>query len=201
MNMSREGLSARLPLTAGPLVMRRCERDDWDLLSGWPPYPFPLQGFKFSFTGLDAKAKDALFREREDRGDRISLVFDHERDKTIGYLALVDIDWKQATVGNMAVRLHPDWCGKGYGTRMLRSVVEWCFHGGMKSLRLDVAAANERAVRAYEKAGFCRSGEFWRVDENLASLDLNMPECQFLRAQVCFADGKPASRFWWMVIS
>jgi RimJ/RimL family protein N-acetyltransferase len=54
----------------------------------------------------------------------------------------------------------PAWYGRGLGTEATRLLVG---HGldmtGLRAITLTVLAVNPRAVRAYEKAGFRRTGE------------------------------------------
>lgn len=123
---------------------------------------------------------------------------DHEKAVAIGYSALHEIDWKERAIGNMGVRLHPAWCDKGLGTFMIARVVNWCLTNGIRKLRLDVAASNQRAVRCYEKAGFIRTGELWRKDEKLKDIDLSTAQYDFLREHVRVSSGIPEIRFWWM---
>jgi RimJ/RimL family protein N-acetyltransferase len=123
---------------------------------------------------------------------------DLEDQPAIGFLALVEIDWAAGAVGNMGYRLHPDWCGKGLGTRFMRRVTEWCFARGFKTLRLDVSAANARAIRCYVKTGFVETGEFWRASPDLIGEDLEDPRYDFVRPHVRWDESMPQVRFWWM---
>jgi RimJ/RimL family protein N-acetyltransferase len=54
----------------------------------------------------------------------------------------------------------PAWYGRGLGTEATRLIVEHGLHTiGLRSITLSVLARNPRAARAYEKAGFHRTGE------------------------------------------
>jgi RimJ/RimL family protein N-acetyltransferase len=54
----------------------------------------------------------------------------------------------------------PAWYGRGLGTEAARLIVEHGLHTiGLHRITLSVLARNPRAVRAYEKAGFQRTGE------------------------------------------
>ena len=98
----------------------------------------------------------------------------------------------------MAVRVRPDRCGKGLGTRLLRLVAQWCFGQGIRRLQLDVAAPNARAIRCYEKAGFARTGEFWREDAGLKGANLSAAQNDSLRPHVRLDGPVPQMRFYWM---
>jgi RimJ/RimL family protein N-acetyltransferase len=94
--------------------------------------------------------------------------------------------------------VHPDWCGKSIGTRLLQMVGEWWFGLGMQALQLDVAATNQRAVGCYRKAGFAFTGEFWREAPDLQCVDINDSQYDFLRDHVRFSGHIPEIRFYWM---
>ena len=171
---------------------------DLEELAEWPGYPFPYEPFNYSFNEMNSKEKDQHFHSREENPNRITLVVDHATQKAIGYLSLVQIDLVDRKVGNMGFRIHPSWCNKGIGTLVICKVSNWCFKLGLKTLRLDVAAANTRAIRCYEKAGFVKTEEFWRNDEGLKNIDVNQPQYDFLRPHVRLDRDVPQIRFWWM---
>jgi RimJ/RimL family protein N-acetyltransferase len=187
-----------LPIKEREFSIRLCKRRDLDELAAWPDYPAPYEAFRFSFASMDQDERDILFRKREGEESRITLIMDHEEAVAIGYSALHEIDWKKRTIGNMGVRLHPAWCDKGVGMFMISRAVHWCFTSGIRRLRLDVAAPNKRAVRCYEKAGFIRTGEFWRKDEKLKDVNLSDAQYRFLREHLRVSSGIPEIRFWWM---
>ncbi len=66
-----------------------------------------------------------------------------------------------AETANFRIALRgPAWYGRGLGTEATRLIVEHGLHTvGLRSITLSVLARNPRAVRAYEKAGFHRTGE------------------------------------------
>ena len=48
----------------------------------------------------------------------------------------------------------PDHRGRGLITKIMESLTAWCDEQGVSAYKLDVYAANESAVKAYEKFGF-----------------------------------------------
>jgi RimJ/RimL family protein N-acetyltransferase len=146
---------------------------------------------------MDAAERDALFRARHEREDAIVLVVDRRcgTRTAIGYLGLRCVDWETGTVGKVGMRVHPDWCGQGVGTSILRSVTRWSFEHGFARWRLDVAASNARAVRCYEKAGFVRTGERWR---GAGRVDLGEPRYGFLGPHLRGPENALELRFWVM---
>lgn len=195
MNAPRKTLLTRLPISHPPLLVRNCERSDMGLLAAWPPYPPPHDMFVFSFAHLPPIEMDSLYSARRGQTDRITLVADHGPVGSIGYLALLEIDWEHGRSHNLGIRVHPEWCGRGVGEAMLTLVRDWWFAGGMRGLRLDVASSNARAVRCYEKAGFVRCGEFWKEDADLAGADLADPKWRFRDGHVRAGARTPESRF------
>jgi RimJ/RimL family protein N-acetyltransferase len=123
---------------------------------------------------------------------------DHRSTRAIGYLSLVEIDWEEMIVNNMAFRIEPSWCNKGVGKKSMRIVTQWCFEKGFAVLRLDVAASNERAIRCYRGCGFNEAGELWRDDMALLEIDLDEERYGFLRAHVRIKNGVPQLRFLWL---
>lgn len=197
-NSLAKALCQALPLKSDQMNVRLCARADLDLLASWPPYPWPYHAFDFSFRSLGPSERDAFFADRIQGGDRITLVCDHGPNVAIGYIALLQIDWHGRTAENMALRVHPAWCGKGIGTSMLQIVGKWWFGLGMQALQLDVAATNQRAVRYYLKAGFTHAGEFWREAPDLQNVDIDDSRYDFLRDHVRFSGPVPELRFFWM---
>ena len=196
--LMRDALQARLPISEGNLTIRRLTRGDMDTLAQWPSYPWPYDVFRFSFSALGKDEMDAVFQQRASQDDRITLVMDADAHTAVGYVALLKVDWFQQTAGNMGIRIHPAWCNKGIGARMLDSVRDWWFGNGMRKLVLDVAASNQRAVACYTKVGFVQTGEFWRNAPELKDVDLTLPEYAFLDGHVGAVDDVLQLRFYWM---
>ena len=58
---------------------------------------------------------------------------------------------------DMGLGMRPDVCGLGMGANFIKLGTEFAEQKyNMKKLRLSVAAFNERAIKAYEKAGFIK---------------------------------------------
>ncbi len=180
----RRKLLETLPISTSSLLVRCCERSDMDLFASWPPYPHPYCSFNFSFARYRVAEIDSLYRDRHSKEDRIALVVDNASAKSVGYMALIKIDWERRGCENMTIRIHPEWCGMGIGSATLASIRDWWFLGGMKRLCLDVASSNERAIRCYEKVGFTRFGEFWREAADLKGVDFTDPKWHFLNGHV-----------------
>ena len=201
MIVSKELLLDALPAYSGEIVLRVCELEDVERFAVWPSYPFPYETLNLSDRSQTPKERLESFRTREQDPNRVTLVADHGHERTMALAALVEIDWEQRRVCNMGFRVHPDWCDRGVGTRIMRTVAEWSFARGIAALRLDVTAANARAIRCYEKSGFRKTGEFWHDDPGLSAVDLSRTEYDFLRPHVRFTQRVPQICFWWMELT
>jgi RimJ/RimL family protein N-acetyltransferase len=80
-------------------------------------------------------------------------------DRLIGELALEVVDWsgRDAFVG-LSIGETGDW-SKGYGTDIMNVLLRFAFtEVNLKRVTLGVFEYNQRAIRAYEKAGFRHEG-------------------------------------------
>lgn len=199
-SLTKEKCLKELPIREGPFVIRAWNRDDLDILAAWPKYPFPYEGFEFSFVSMNSADRDQLFDKRSKKSDAIPLVVDHDDIPTIGYLSLTKISWAEGMIGNFGYRIHPAWVNRGIGTSVLRMAILWVFDCGFSSIRVDVAGSNRRAIRCYEKAGFSTVGEIWRKAQDLKDVDLNETRYDFLRPHLRLEGDAPELRFFVMEI-
>ena len=198
MRPSKDRMLKALPVCEGPLMLRRWTKADTYARAGWPSYPSEYRNFNFALSGAAQEELDRHFLARDQDPGRIPLAADQAEQQAIAYFALHEIDWEKRAVGNVAFRIRPEWCNRGYGPRILRLAAAWCRDCGIQSIRLDVAAPNVRAVRCYEKAGMLRTGEFWREDPELAGIDIAAKQHDMLRPHFRVERGVPQVRFWWM---
>lgn len=85
-------------------------------------------------------------------------------DKLIGDLGLDVVDWsgRDAFVG-LGIGETEYW-GKGYGTDVMNVLLRFAFtEVNLKRVTLTVFEYNPRAIRSYEKAGFCHEGRLRQV--------------------------------------
>jgi len=180
-------------------IVRRAVPGDLPQIAAWPEYPGHLAGF--SMRRQETPEPDGnLWWERIDAPDRChySVVLP-KSGEIIGVHAFVRIDWSKATIDNVGVRIRPDLCGQGYGSETLAPLLRAILESGIRSLRLDVAATNQRAVRCYEKCGMWIADEFWREHKG-EPIDLTDPKWIPLRKHLRFENDKCVIRFYWMEI-
>ena len=198
MRPSKDRMLEALPVCEGPLTLRRWTRADTYARAKWPSYPSEYRDFNFGLSGASQEELDRHFLARDQDPSRIPLAADHAEQQAIAYLALHEIDWEKRTVGNVGFRIRPEWCNRGYGPRILRLAAAWCRDCGVQRIRLDVGAANVRAVRCCEKAGMLKTGEFWPAAPELVGIDITQREHDALRPHFRIEGGVPQVRFWWM---
>lgn len=190
---------ASLPIQDCELLIRQWTRRDLDDRAAWPPYPEPYRAFDATVKLAGPEQRDRRFASQDSDRTQLTLTVDHRSDPCVGYIALHHIDWQSRTVGNAGVRIHPLWCDRGIGTRVLRSIASYCRDCGLLSFRLDASPLNTRALRCYEKIGFERTGsDLWRNDPSIRNKDLWRKEHADLRPHVRFVEGIPQVRFWWL---
>ena len=76
-------------------------------------------------------------------------------DQVIGliqYAEELDADYRHAGID---ISLDPAWHGQGFGADAVRTLARYLFtERGHHRLTIDPAAANERAIRSYQRVGF-----------------------------------------------
>ncbi len=120
---------------------------------GWKPFKPDERERFLRFT-------EVLTLPDTDGGESIVFsIIDSSGDKPIGYAAIKGISRinKKAEVG-IAI-MDKDYRGNGYGSEALQQLVEYSRKVlGLERLGLTVFTSNLRAVRAYEKSGFRKTG-------------------------------------------
>lgn len=98
-------------------------------------------------------------------------------DRVLGYCLAI----KGETENRIhALYLDPKEVRRGIGSAIFSHALEWL--GGDKSVKLEVASHNERAISFYERFGFQREGEeyFYELGEGkkLPSIDMRRPKSE-----------------------
>lgn len=78
-----------------------------------------------------------------------------DRGKVCGYAGM----WKiidEGHVTNLAV--HPDHRGKGFGKKLIQSLISYSKDNGINAITLEVRVSNIAAISLYESFGFARAG-------------------------------------------
>ncbi|MET9494481.1 GNAT family N-acetyltransferase [Streptomyces sp. NPDC006552] len=125
---------------------------DLELLAGW----FADPGFVEHWGGVRLSRADvaAKYVGRRRPGVGSFLIVAQETETPVGYAQYWHAD---ATAGGLDMVLVPGARGRGLGPDAARALVRHvCTALGWRRVTVDPAAANVRAVRAWQKAGFRR---------------------------------------------
>ncbi len=119
----------------------------------------------FSGDPLRPRSLESIQAEYEQRtrGDArdsvVFLIYERATDRLIGQADLRHIDGLQRTAEFGIMLGEKDCWGKGYGTEATRLMLTYAFSVvGLHNVLLDTYSYNERAIRAYLRAGFREIG-------------------------------------------
>jgi RimJ/RimL family protein N-acetyltransferase len=126
--------------------------DRWDndlavsILSGDPARPRTREA---------AEAEYERYSRSDQRDEVFFIIYERATLRPIGLAVLTHIDLSHRTATYGIVIGEPDCWGRGYGTETTILMLDYAFHVlGLHNVMLDVHGFNERAIRAYLRAGF-----------------------------------------------
>ena len=141
------------------LQVRPLERTDIAQMQSWQRHTDPLF-VPYNVPALSGEQEEAFWRYWTHKPATISLagVMD---GRFVAHILLRDHD-AQAGSADLGISLDPAYIGQGIGTQLLRLTREYAFDTyAIARITLDVASWNQRAIRAYEKAGFVELERRW----------------------------------------
>jgi RimJ/RimL family protein N-acetyltransferase len=98
-----------------------------------------------SFVYLNAELKSSEGQHPQDDKEDYDARF-------VGFVALFFIGTQKNRDVNVGIGLKPEHWGKGYGSEMMRWIIDYAFEQlGMHRVTLDVLDGNERALRLYKQ--------------------------------------------------
>ena len=93
------------------------------------------------------------------RGDNYFSVI--KDDSLYGFFCISEDNNNNIEVG---LGMKPEYTGLGKGLEFVNLIIEYVKSNYKnKTIILDVASFNERAIKVYERAGFCKKGKKWLV--------------------------------------
>lgn len=148
-------------------------------LRDWAGYEDPLFT-DYNFPELDDYEIRQWFRNRVEQSTSKNYAVINNQNKTIGLIHIKNIR-KILKVANLGIVFDSKFVNKGYGTRSLQAVIRYFFETmNMRTLYLDVAKHNKRAIRCYEKCGFKKVKTYTIKLNNLKIDDLYISKEDFI---------------------
>lgn len=177
--------------------LRPLTRPDLDEVEAWTPYGEPPE-LDWNRLPWHRLGKD-LWHELQSTDPAVEryAVLDLQ-GRVIGVIGLVDVDGGLSPM--LSIFLGADYVGQGLGSDALRTLLRYAFRERrFRAVRLDVAASNGRARRAYEKCGFRPVGRRYRpVEEGETLAYLRQARYRHLRPFYRVEDGRTYALFYHM---
>jgi diamine N-acetyltransferase len=153
-----------LPLQGESLLIRALQRPDLDKRQSWPPHNDPLH-LIWDMPRCSARENDGWFAQMNDGRHRLAYAVDNAEGQMIGMISLREITWGRTA--RLGISLSSQYVGLGLGTAAMQLFLSYYFLTlGFEQMLLDVAAANTRAVRCYQKLAFRRVGSRWQTADD-----------------------------------
>ena len=161
--MSETALEARsATLRSRRLVLRPLVRADLDVMAAWPPFTAPLdQEWNWPRRLQQSGMLDLFFASHAGDASRRAWTI-REGSEVVGLAQLSQIRRPEADA-RLGIALGAPWIGRGYGREALDVFLDACFGPiQLRTLLLEVALANTRAVKLYRRLCFEETKRFWR---------------------------------------
>ncbi len=150
-----------LPLLGPRVRIRPLRREDMEARQSWPPFDDPL-GIVWDMPRCSWRENDRWFARLTDGRYHLAYGVEDLRGRLIGMISLREILWGDSA--RLGIAFASTHVGQGYGSESLRLFLDYFFRTlGFRRMLLDVAAANLRAVRCYDRLGFRRVRSYWRA--------------------------------------
>ncbi len=145
----------------GPRVtIRPMRRSDLEAMMRWQPST-DLRYQPFDFPKRSRAEHVRWFEWRSREPSRRLYTVENEAGQIIGSLTLREIIERRSA--RLGITIGAEFTSQGYGTEALRLFLDYFFgEMGFARMVLDVAATNQRAVRAYRALGFRPTGQHYR---------------------------------------
>ena len=120
------------------------------------------------YEAMDEDSFTPIFNDLLEKG--IIYIFSHNNNDA-GMFKFIHQPHRNSHItylGGLAI--HPNFAGKGYGTKMMEEIILLGKETGVLRIELSAATINEKAIALYEKMGFKKEGVLekytWLKSEN-----------------------------------
>lgn len=96
-------------------------------------------------------------------------------DDVVGTVSLNGLPRRMSHRAELGITVLMSEWGKGLGSRLMETVIEYAKNSGIEIIELAVRSDNERAIRLYKKHGFESVGvykSYFKIDEKYADFKL-----------------------------
>lgn len=195
-SVSKDNL-LRIRLTTARTMIRPMLAADFPDILAWPEYLWPDTYRSMNHpSAIDSKARCYWWQQIDDADRAVFVAACKNTGKIAALHAFVRIDWTAGFVDTMGVRVRPELCACGYGKETLRPLLQAVLDAGMRTIRLDVSATNERGIRCYRAYGMRITGETWFSPD----FDPEQPEWASFADHFKRENDRWMERFYWMEI-
>lgn len=152
-------------LTVRPAMKRDTDAIQQVASASWQAAHTPLIGAETAQAFFDQEYGEAQIRSKiVDDAGIFKLAVD--ADGVVGFVTAAPLDQSPHVFGLSWLYVHPDRWGEGIGTQLHTTVERAIERRGGERIRLGVLAANERAIRFYEAAGYAHHSNYYddRID-------------------------------------
>ena len=147
-----------MDLRSARMVIRTWQQHDDSRADAWPPYHDPLE----SIWNLPRQGSGPWGSGLEFSAARRTWAVDDLAGRLMGRISLREVDQRQSSA-RLGVTFGAPYVGRGLGSEAMMLFLDYYFSDlGFELMLLDVAGANQRAVRCYERLGFTAVGNDWR---------------------------------------
>lgn len=140
--------------------LRRFQRDDLDLYRKWLDDERVTEFLEMGARPARDKDVEVFWTLANESEEAIVFaIIDRKTDRIVGHCGLYLIQWICRRAQFNIIIGEPSVWDKGLGMEAARLLLKYAFEKlNLNSVQLGVNAANRRAVRSYEKAGFVHEG-------------------------------------------
>lgn len=175
-----------MALRGARVNIRPWQRQDERILDRWPPYNDPLESL-WNLPRQLSVAGESWYGMWEGSSSRRTWAVENLTGDLIGRISLREIDERKGQA-RLGIMFGAPYVGQGLGSESLALFLDYFFFElGFQRMVLDVAAPNQRAVRCYQRLGFCLAGDDWReagslFDPQILNSNLYSELRQFFRS-------------------
>lgn len=147
-------------LTVRPAMKRDIDSIRGIARSSWDAAHAPLLGAETAHSFFEREYDESRVRSKV-TSDAGCFEVAVDSSGVVGFVTAAPLERSPPVFGLSWLYVHPDRWGEGIGTRLLTGVERAIEREGGERIRLGVLAANERAIRFYERAGYTHYNDYY----------------------------------------